>query len=127
MKPKTPVPEIVLTLQLAHNALTECIKHLMQRGPAPDPSLMAAASGAVSRALLAEKARAETPADAQLARALSACRSIRFAVVNSSRHGGEFSLNDLLAADLLAREALGLTAPAAEKAKPASKKKGGGK
>lgn len=39
--------------------------------------------------------------------ALAACRSIRFAVKNATRHGGDFSLNDILAADKLAREALG--------------------
>lgn len=41
--------------------------------------------------------------------AFAACRSIRFAVVNASRHGGEFNLNDLLAADKFARDALGTT------------------
>lgn len=39
--------------------------------------------------------------------AFAACQSIRFAVKNASRHRGEFSLNDILAADRLAREALG--------------------
>ncbi len=39
--------------------------------------------------------------------ALSACHSIKFATENAARHGGDYSLNDLLAADLLAREALG--------------------
>jgi len=42
----------------------------------------------------------------QLELALAACRSIRFASDNALRHGGEYSLNDLLAADKLAREAL---------------------
>jgi hypothetical protein len=46
------------------------------------------------------------PKDSQLDTALAACRSIRFAVKQASRHGGEFSLNDILAADRLAREAL---------------------
>ncbi len=51
-----------------------------------------------------KSAPARTPD--QVETAFAACRSIRFAVVNASRHGGEFSLNDLLAADRLAREAL---------------------
>ena len=38
--------------------------------------------------------------------ALAACRSIRFAVKNAERFKGEFSLNDLLAADHLARKAI---------------------
>lgn len=38
--------------------------------------------------------------------ALAACRSIRFANSNAVRHGGDYSLNDLLAADKLAKEAL---------------------
>jgi hypothetical protein len=42
----------------------------------------------------------------QLNVALAACRSIRFAVTNAARHGGEYSLNDLLAADHLAKDAL---------------------
>lgn len=42
----------------------------------------------------------------QLDLALAACRSIRFANDNAMRHGGEYSLNDLLAADKLARDAL---------------------
>lgn len=42
----------------------------------------------------------------QLKTALAACRSIRFAGTNALRHGGEYSLNDLIAADRLAREAL---------------------
>jgi hypothetical protein len=43
---------------------------------------------------------------AQRDAALIACQSIRFANTNSIRHGGEYSLNDLLAADRLAMEAL---------------------
>lgn len=43
---------------------------------------------------------------AQRDAALAACRSIRFAGSNAVRHGGEYSLNDLLAADRLAKEAL---------------------
>lgn len=43
----------------------------------------------------------------QIALAFAACRSIRFANDQAVRHGGEYSLNDLLAADRLAREALG--------------------
>lgn len=39
--------------------------------------------------------------------AFAACRSIRFAVNNASRYGGEYSLTDILAADVLAKEALG--------------------
>lgn len=46
------------------------------------------------------------PSEAQIEAAFAACRSIRFAVDQAARHGGDFSLNDLLAADLLAREAL---------------------
>jgi len=38
--------------------------------------------------------------------AFAACRSIRFATENAVRHGGEYSLNDLLAADKLARDAI---------------------
>ncbi len=45
---------------------------------------------------------------AELGVALAACRSIRFAITNATRHGGKFSLNDLLAADRLANEALQL-------------------
>lgn len=44
--------------------------------------------------------------------AFAACRSIRFAIDQAVRHGGEYSLNDLLAADRLARAAL---APASKK------------
>ncbi|MBI5768735.1 MAG: hypothetical protein HZA93_13135 [Verrucomicrobia bacterium] len=39
--------------------------------------------------------------------ALAACRSIRFAVNNAARYQGEYNLNDIEAADRLAREALG--------------------
>ena len=42
----------------------------------------------------------------QCRHALAACRSIRFANNQAVRHGGEYSLNDLLAADRLAKEAL---------------------
>lgn len=45
----------------------------------------------------------------QLDLALAACRSIRFANTNAVRHGGEYSLNDLLAADRLAKQALDMT------------------
>lgn len=45
-------------------------------------------------------------ATAQRDLALAACRSIRFAVKNAKRHGGEYNLNDLEAADRLAKEAL---------------------
>jgi len=38
--------------------------------------------------------------------ALAACRSIHFAVKNAKRHGGDYNLNDLHAADRLAKEAL---------------------
>jgi len=38
--------------------------------------------------------------------AFAACRSIQFAVANASRHGGDFNLNDILAAHKLATEAL---------------------
>lgn len=38
--------------------------------------------------------------------AFAACRSIRFATEQAVRHGGDYSLNDLLAADKLARDAL---------------------
>ncbi len=38
--------------------------------------------------------------------AFAACRSIRFATINAERHGGEYSLNDLLAAHKLATDAL---------------------
>lgn len=50
--------------------------------------------------------------------AFAACRSIRFANDQAVRHGGDYSLNNLLAADKRAREAL---APAK------SAKKGGAK
>ena len=49
----------------------------------------------------------------QLDLALAACRSIRFATAQAARHGGDYSLNDLLAADKLAREAL--AAPTSDK------------
>lgn len=52
------------------------------------------------------------PTAKQVELAFAACRSIRFAVKNAERYGGDFSLNDLLAADRLAREAL---APSAKK------------
>lgn len=108
--------EVIRALQVAHDALTDCVKHLMQRAPAPCPSFMATASGAVSRALVNAKA-ARTPRDAEVESAFAACRSIRFAVKNASRYGGEFSLNDILAADRLAREALGESSDAAVPAK----------
>lgn len=41
-----------------------------------------------------------------LGKALAACRSINFAVTNSARFGGEYNLNDILAADHLATDAL---------------------
>ena len=56
-------------------------------------------------ALKAAVAPVRTPAQVELA--FAACRSINFATENAVRHGGEYSLNDLLAADKLAREALG--------------------
>jgi hypothetical protein len=63
------------------------------------------------------------PTSTQVQSAFAACRSIRFAVKNASRYGGEFSLNDILAADRLAREALGEDSqPAAGKPR---RKKGG--
>lgn len=101
-----PSSETLRALQVAHEALTDCVKHLLARGPAPCPSFMATATGAVARALVNAKA-ARTPRDAEIENAFAACRSIRFAVKNASRYGGEFSLNDILAADRLAREALG--------------------
>lgn len=52
--------------------------------------------------------------------ALAACRSIRFATTNATRFGGEYSLNDLLAADRLAREAL-LANCESQQSKPAKK------
>lgn len=55
-----------------------------------------------------------TPSPAQTEAAFAACRSIRFAVKNASRYGGEFSLNDILAADRLAREALAPSEPASK-------------
>lgn len=42
--------------------------------------------------------------------AFAACRSITFATANAVRHGGDYSLNDLLAADKLARAAIRPTA-----------------
>lgn len=42
----------------------------------------------------------------QLANALAACRSIRFAFTNAKRHAGEFNMGDLEAAKLLADLAL---------------------
>lgn len=100
-----PSSETLRALQVAHDALTDCAKHLLQRGPVPCPSFMATATGAVSRALVNAKA-ARTPRDVEIENAFAACRSIRFAVKNASRYGGEFSLIDILAADRLAREAL---------------------
>lgn len=104
----TPSADIVRALQVAHDALTDCVKHLMQRGPAPCPSFMATATGAVSRALIAVR-QGRTPAVIQVESAFAACRSIRFAGDNAVRHGGEYNLTDLLAADRLAREALNPT------------------
>jgi hypothetical protein len=46
------------------------------------------------------------PTIAQTDAAFAACRSIRFAVLNADRHAGEFNLNDILAANRLACEAL---------------------
>ncbi len=58
------------------------------------------------------------PTAAQTEAAFAACRSIRFAVLNADRHAGEFSLNDILAANRLACEALQCgTARPAKKAK----------
>jgi phage shock protein A len=51
-----------------------------------------------------ERALGELQNRAELA--FAACRSIRFANDQAVRHGGDYSLNDLLAADKLAREAL---------------------
>ncbi len=51
-------------------------------------------------------ARGAKANQAQLDLALAACRSIRFAVANARRHGGDYNLLDILAADKLAREAL---------------------
>jgi hypothetical protein len=51
----------------------------------------------------------------QLSLALSACLSIRFACAQAVRHGGEFSLNDILAAKQLASEAINYNAPAKPK------------
>lgn len=58
----------------------------------------------------------------QIDLAFAACRSIRFAVDNAGRYGGEFSLNDILAADRLAKDALQGTSRT-----PARTRKGGGK
>ena len=66
------------------------------------------AAGARSQESGARRMAKEIPAEAQLALALAACRSIRFAVTQAARYGGEFSLNDILAADILARDALGI-------------------
>lgn len=107
MNKKALASELLRTLQVAHDALTDCAKFLLQRGPQPCPSFMATATGAVSRALFEAQAREQTPAEKQLDLALSACRSIRFATKQAERFGGEFSLNDLLTADRLARAALG--------------------
>lgn len=70
------------------------------------------------------------PTADQIEAAFAACRSIRFAVKNAARFNGEFSLNDLLSADRLARAALSETdtkAGAAQKTtlKNTSVKKGG--
>ena len=64
--------------------------------------------------------KASSPAQVQSA--FAACRSICFAVENAARYGGEFSLNDILAADRLAREAL-RESPAAKSKR--QRKKGG--
>lgn len=42
----------------------------------------------------------------QIEAAFAACKSIRFAVINAARFNGEFNLNDILAANRLACEAL---------------------
>lgn len=52
----------------------------------------------------------DAPSAKSIEAAFSACRSIRFAVTNASRFGGEFSLNDILAADRLAQQALAVPA-----------------
>ena len=54
--------------------------------------------------------------------AFAACRSIRFAVLNAERYGGEFSLNDILAANRLANEALSGEGPTYEELKAEVKK-----
>lgn len=110
-----PSSEIVRALQVAHDALTDCVKHLLQRGPVPCPSFMATATGAVARALVNAKA-ARTPRVVEIEAAFAACRSIRFGFKNAARYGGEWNLNDLIAADRLSREALGVVdAPVAAK------------
>ena len=53
------------------------------------------------------KVRVVAPSDKKTQLAYAACRSINFSTENAMRHGGDYSLNDLLAADKLAREALG--------------------
>lgn len=50
------------------------------------------------------------PRASALELALAACRSIRFAVTQADRYSGEYSLNDILAADKLAREAVAAAA-----------------
>jgi hypothetical protein len=47
--------------------------------------------------------------------ALAACRSIIFAGKQAARHGGEYSLTDLQAAERLATEALSIKQPARRK------------
>lgn len=71
-----------------------------------------------ARHVVPPPASAAAPA-AQVQSAFAACKSIRFAFKNAARYGGEWNLNDLIACDRLAREALGETS-----AKP-SEKKGG--
>jgi hypothetical protein len=80
-----------------------------------------------TRTALYAKVPVNVTAD-QIATAFAACRSIRFAVKNASRWSGEFSLNDILAADRLAREALGeapKVSPAAKPLKRRAVRKGG--
>jgi len=70
---------------------------------------------AIAQHFLDRRAVADGRTVAQIKSAFGACRQIRFAVANSERFGGEFSLNDLLAADVLAREALADPDPALAK------------
>ena len=60
-----------------------------------------------AQAIAAWNTRAPNP---KAEAAFAACRSIAFATANAMRHGGDYSLNDLLAADKLAREAIRPTA-----------------
>lgn len=72
----------------------------------------------------AQRSKLKAPRGAATELAFAACRSICFATENAVRHGGDYSLNDLLAADKLARAALAGSALSAPSALKTPKKRG---